>query len=123
MKTDLIGQHMDNGTPESRAMYLRLLEILDVLGTYTIHPAKSTITFKGSNRGFCGAHPKKDKLVGYFDLTRALPSDQRLSSVSPYTKKLFVHQFRLKNIEEMDQTFISWIEEAFAVGNGRHLIN
>lgn len=121
MSEAIIKQHMENGTPNSRAMYDRLVEILDEIGPYTIHPAKSTITFKGTRRGFCGAHPKQDSLIGYFDLTRALESDPRIRSVSPYTKKLFVHHFRIASIDEMDETFQGWIREAYRVGQGDHL--
>ncbi|NJL53970.1 hypothetical protein HC928_01605 [bacterium] len=59
MSEDIIKQHMEYGTPESRALYDRFIEILDDIGPYTIHPAKSTITFKGTRRGFCGAIPRK----------------------------------------------------------------
>jgi hypothetical protein len=121
MSDDLLKQHMENGTPNSRALYGRFVQILDEIGTYTTHPAKSTITFKGTRRGFCGAHPRKDRLIGYFDLTRAIEADPRIRSVSPYTQKLFVHQFRIASIEEMDETFQGWIREAYRVGQGDHL--
>jgi hypothetical protein len=121
MNEAIVKQHMENGTPNSRALYDRFIEILDEIGPYTTHPAKSTITFKGTRRGFCGAHPKKDSLIGYFDLTRALESDPRIRSVSPYTKRLFVHQFRISSMGEMDETFQGWIREAYPVGQGEHL--
>ncbi|NJL53971.1 hypothetical protein HC928_01610 [bacterium] len=52
---------------------------------------------------------------------RAIDSDPRIRSVSPYTKKLFVHQFRITDLEEMDETFQGWIREAYLVGQGEHL--
>lgn len=67
------------------------------------------------------AHPKKDSLIGYFDLTRELESDPRIRSISPYTKRLFVHHFRISSMEEMDETFRAWIQEAYGVGQGDHL--
>lgn len=107
MSEDILKQPMENGTPNSRALYDRFVRILNEIGAYTTHPAKSTITFKGARRGFCGAHPKKDSLIGYFDLTRAVEFDPRIRSVSPYTKKLFVHHFRISSIEEMDSGSVS----------------
>jgi hypothetical protein len=121
MSEDIIKQHMENGTAESRALFDRFIEILDDIGPYTIHPAKSTITCKGTRRGFCGAHPKKGQLVGYFDLMHAIESDPRKRSVSPYTKKRSVHQFRITDLEEMDETLQGWIQEAYRVGQGEHL--
>jgi hypothetical protein len=121
MGDPLFKQHMANASPQGRQLYLRFVEFLDAIGPYSVHPAKSTITFKGSRRGFCGAHPKGDVLVGYFDLMRALDADPRVRSVSPYTKTLFVHQFRITALEQMDETFRQWLTEAFGVGRGDHL--
>jgi hypothetical protein len=121
MDDSLIQQHMENGSPEGRQLYAKFITILDAIGPYTIHPAKSTITFKGVRRGFCGARPKGDQLVGYFDLTRRLGADPRVRSVSPYTKRLFVHQFRIATLSQMDETFDGWLREAYGVGQGEHL--
>jgi hypothetical protein len=112
---------MANASPLGLQLYLRLVELLDVIGPYCVHPAKSTITFKGSRCGFCGAHPKGDVLVGHFDLMRALDADPRVRSVSPYTKTLFVHQFRITTLAQMDETFQRWLTEAYGVGRGDHL--
>jgi hypothetical protein len=112
---------MANGTPESQALYTEFRSILDSLGPYSVHPAKTSITFKGSKRGFCGAHPKKNALVGYFDLMRALEPDERIRKIYPYTKTLFVHQFRVVSSLELDTVFRSWLAEAYLVGQGAHL--
>ncbi|MCU0514086.1 MAG: DUF5655 domain-containing protein [Anaerolineae bacterium] len=122
MSDAMLQQHMDRATPAGRALYDRLVHLLAEIGPYTVHPAKSTITFKGVRRGFCGAHPVQDSLKGYFDLTRALPPDARVRSVSPYTRRLFVHHFRVVALDEMDDTFHAWLREAYAVGRGDHLL-
>jgi hypothetical protein len=121
MDDDLIQQHMAKAGPQGRMRYARFIELLDAIGPYTVHPAKSTITFKGTRRGFCGAHPRGDTLVGYFDLTRPLEADRRLRSVSPYTQRLFVHQFRIHALDDMDDGFVAWLSEAYAMGQGSHL--
>jgi hypothetical protein len=113
--------HMANGTPESQALYMHFRALLDSFGSYSVHPAKTSITFKGSRRGFCGAHPKKNALIGYFDLMRPLEPDKRIKKIYPYTKTLFVHQFRVVSSAEMDPVFQSWLAEAYLVGQGAHL--
>lgn len=118
---DLVKRHMANGTPTSRGFYARFVEVLGSIGSFTVHPAKTSITFKGARRGFCGAHPKGEKLVGYFDLMRKLPPDPRLGAVSAYTKTLYVHQFRITSLAQLDEEFQSWLREAYAVGQGAHL--
>jgi hypothetical protein len=59
----------------------------------TVSVSKSTITFKGRGRGFAGARPSRRGVQGYLDLTRRLDGDPRIRSVTPYTKRLSVHQY------------------------------
>jgi hypothetical protein len=82
--------------------------------------SKTSITFKGSRRGFAGARPFQHGLRGYLDLQRSV-EDPRITNVSPYTKRLFVHHYRVATPDQLDDEFAGWIREAFAVGAGAHL--
>jgi hypothetical protein len=64
--------------------------------------------------------PQADRLDGYFDVHRRI-EDPRIRRSSPYTKRLFVHHFRITSPEELDAEFAGWIREAYAVGQGAHL--
>lgn len=109
-----------NGKPEaSVALYRRFVELLTSVGPVRYAPSKTTITFKGSRRGFAGARPDRRGLVGYLDLQRIV-EDRRITSVSPYTAKLYVHDF-ITAAREMDGVFLGWLREAHAVGEGAHL--
>jgi hypothetical protein len=121
MEDKLLLAHLASATPLGRALYEHFVQALHRLGPFSTHPAKSTITFKGSRRGFCGAHPKKDVLVGYFDLMREAGPDPRIRSVSAYTKTLYVHQFRVHRLEDIDSGFVGWLAQAYEVGQGAHL--
>jgi hypothetical protein len=101
-------------------LYRRLVSIVEARGPFEYAVAKTGITFKGSRRGFAGAKPKADRLDGYFDLTRRI-EDPRILNSSPYTKRLFVHQFRVTELDQLDETFAGWIREAYGVGQGKHL--
>jgi hypothetical protein len=116
-----VERKLAEGDDAGRELYAMFVELLDRCGSYTVHPAKSTITFKGSRRGFAGAHPKHGRLVGYLDLQRLLTGDPRIVSGQPYTKRLFVHHFRVTEPTQLDDTFARWVQEAYAVGNGEHL--
>ena len=59
-------------------------------------------------------------LDGHFDLQRQL-SDPRIRCASPYTRRLYVHHFRVRSLDELDDEFGRWIAEAYAVGQGAHL--
>ena len=100
-------------------LYERFVESIAACGPFTYRITKTAITFKGTCRGFAGAKPRKSSLDGFLDLQRAV-KDKRFLRVSPYTKRLFVHQFRITSIEEIDKSFTGWIEEAYLVGEGAH---
>jgi hypothetical protein len=84
--------------------------------------SKTSITFKGSRRGFAGTRPTPRGLRGYLDLQRVV-EDPRIRNVSPYTKRLFVHHYRISTPEQLDETFAGWVREAYEVGQGAHLSN
>lgn len=77
--------------------------------------------FRGTRRGFAGARPTRRGVEGYLDLTRSLAGDPRIRRADPYTSRLFVNQYRLASLEELDDTFLAWIREAHRVGEGDHL--
>jgi hypothetical protein len=112
--------HLGDKPAEVQAMYRRLVALIAACGPYEISVAKTAITFKGQRRGFAGAKPRRASLDGYFDLQRQV-EDPRILSSSPYTKRLFVHQFRVTDVAQLDSEFAGWIREAYAVGAGEHL--
>lgn len=110
------------GKPEaSVALYRRFVALVSACGPFTYAVAKSTITFKGTRRGFAGAHPTQLGLAGYLDLQRPV-IDRRFGKPEPYTKRLFVHAIRVDRLDALDDEFAGWIREAYAVGQGAHLI-
>jgi len=82
--------------------------------------SKTAISFKGSRRGFAGAKPTNRSLDGYLDLERRV-SDPRIRRADPYTKRLFVHHFRVTSSDQLDDEFARWVREAYDVGQGGHL--
>jgi len=62
-------------------------------GPVEVSVSKTTITFKGTRRGFAGARPSRHGVQGYLDSIRAIEGDARIRSVAPYTARLFVHHY------------------------------
>ena len=100
-------------------LYERFVEAVAACGPFTYSVSKTAITFKGTHRGFAGAKPRMSSLDGYLDLQRQV-ADERFLRASPYTKKLFVHQFRIMTVAQLDESFIGWVEESYQVGCGAH---
>ncbi|MHA7984846.1 DUF5655 domain-containing protein [Rathayibacter sp. CAU 1779] len=109
------------GQPEASVeLYRAFIRMVEGIGPFTYAVAKSTITLKGVRRGFAGARPTAKGLSGYFDVQRVI-EDDRIQRSSPYTKRLFVHQFLITDAAQLDSEFEGWLWEAYAVGAGEHL--
>jgi Domain of unknown function (DUF5655) len=115
-----VEDHLRGKPPGFVELYHRFVELVEACGPFSYAVAKTTITFKGSRRGFAGARPTTRGLVGYLDLQR-LVEDPRVTSTAPYTKRLFVHHFRISAHEQLDDEFAGWVREAYDVGQGGHL--
>jgi Domain of unknown function (DUF5655) len=116
-----VARHLDGKPEEVVDLYRRFIALVQACGPFTYSVAKTAITLKGERRGFAGAKPKARCLDGYLDLQRRITDDVRIRSASPYTQRLFVHQFRIVEPTQLDSEFAEWIGEAYAVGAGGHL--
>jgi hypothetical protein len=114
-----VERHLAAGSERGRSLFRRFEKIVAACGDFTHSVAKTTVTFKGPKRGFAGARPQGDRLVGYFDVTRKI-QDPRIRSTAPYQSDLFVHHFRIEDEAQLDEEFASWIADAYEqVGCGR----
>jgi hypothetical protein len=112
-----VDRHLEAGSERGRALWRRFAAVVAACGEHSLSVAKTTITFKGPKRGFAGARPKGDELLGYFDVTYRVEGDPRIRSVAPYQKDLFVHHFR---IDTIDADVERWIRDSYdQVGCGR----
>lgn len=117
-----VEDHLRAGNERTIALYRRVEELILSFGPGSVSVSKTTITFKGTRRGFAGARPTQRGVAGYFDLMREIPPDPRIRSISPYGRNLFVHHFLLGEEGDLDEAFAGWLEEAYAVGCGAHLL-
>ncbi|MGK3954548.1 DUF5655 domain-containing protein [Microbacterium sp. I2] len=115
-----IARHLADQPEFAVELYHRFIEMVESIGPFTYAVSKTTITVKGERRGFAGPRPYRSGLRGYFDLQREV-TDPRIISVSPYTQRLFVHQYRVASMDDLDEEFAGWLQEAYVVGNGAHL--
>ncbi|MFI7691914.1 DUF5655 domain-containing protein [Nonomuraea sp. NPDC049655] len=120
-ETWTIDDHLDGKPDTSVALYREFVRLVEACGPFTYAVSKSMITVKGTRRGFAGAKPDARGLRGYFDIQRTISDDARITSVAPYTKRLYVHSFRISDLAELDEEFAGWLREAYGVGQGGHL--
>ena len=115
-----VERHLHGKAPEVVALYHRFIELARACGPFTYAVSKSAITLKGTRRGFAGASLGQHALRGYLDLPRRV-EDPRITRSDPYTKRLWVHHFRVVTPSHLDQQFAGWLGEAYQVGGGAHL--
>ncbi len=115
-----VERHLLGKPPGVVALYHRFIELARACGPFTYAVSKSAITLKGTRRGFAGASLGKHALSGYLDLPRRV-EDPRITRSGPYTKRLWVHHFRVDSPSHLDQQFAGWLGEAYQVGGGAHL--
>ena len=115
-----VERHLDRKPEAIVALYRQFISLVEECGPFTYSVSKTAITLKGARPGFAGLKPKDRFLDGYLDLQRQV-RDSRIRSISAYTKRLFVHQFRVMMPDELDHEFAGWIREAYAVGAGARL--
>lgn len=118
-----VDDHLAQGSDAMVELWWQVRAAIESFGPTSLAVSKTTVTFKGSRRGFAGASPRKDDVVGYFDIMRIVgEGDPRIRRVAPYGRNLFVHQFRLTDAAQLGDEFVGWLGEAFAVGAGAHLL-
>jgi len=117
-----VEDHLRDAAPEHVALYRQVEALILSQGDVRLSVSKTTITFKGSRRGFAGARPTAKGVQGYLDLMRPLPPELRITRVSPYTTRLYVHHYVVRTPDDVDATFARWVHEAFRVGEGDHLL-
>jgi len=115
-----VERHLAGKPVEIVRLYDRFIDLVTSCGPFTYAVAKTAITLKGTRRGFTGVAPGAKSLDGYFDLVRRV-EDPRIRRSSPYTKRLFVHHFRVVSLDQLDDEFGGWLAEAYQVGQGAHL--
>ena len=115
-----VERHLQGKRTEVIALYHRFIELAQACGPFTCAVSKSAITLKGTRRGFAGAVLGERALRGYLDLPR-LVEDARITRSAPYTKRLYVHHFRIDRPGQLDEQFAGWLSEAYQVGAGAHL--
>ena len=101
-------------------LYRRFEGLVSSAGAAKTSVTKTAITFSGSRRLFAGARLTRSSLSGFLDLQRTI-DDPRVTRASPHTKRVFTNHFRVRKLDELDETFASWIREAYDVGEGKHL--
>jgi hypothetical protein len=105
--------------PGMRAVFDAYLAAAELNGPVTVNATKSRVSLQVRMR-FAGIQrPRKDHLVATFVLVRAIASDRlKVEYVAP---RYYVHRLVLRTPSDVDAEVRSWLSEAYAVGEQKHL--
>jgi hypothetical protein len=95
------------------------VRLVAAYGPYAVSVTKTAGALKGSRRGFCRCQAPQILPKRVSDLQRQV-RDKSVLRVSPHTERLFVHQFRITDPGQLDDSFAALVQEAYQVGQGAH---
>ncbi len=115
-----LGDHFAGS--DLRPVFDAYLQAAELNGPVTVNATKSRITLQARMR-FAGLDtPRRDHLRAYVVLTRRRDSP-RFAKVEFIPPSYYVHRFRLRTPEDVDDEVREWLAEAYQVGEQRHLSN
>jgi hypothetical protein len=111
--------HFQRKPSEIRALFDAVVEAIKRCGPVTVLAEKTRIAFQ-TRMSFAQVTPRTRWLDGHVVLARRLehPRFRKIDTLSP---RNHVHHFRLTSLAGIDAEFESFMSEAYAVGDQRHL--
>ena len=100
-------------------MFDRVVALIEALGPVRVLPEKTRIAFQ-VRMSFAQITPRKRWLDGHIVLARRLESS-RFRRIETFSPRNHLHAFRLTDATDLDDEFRSWLSEAYAVGEQKHL--
>jgi hypothetical protein len=114
-----LDHHFKGKPPEIRALFDRLAAIVEAVGPVRILPEKTRIAFQ-VRMSFAQVTPRRRWLDGHVVLARRR-EHPRFTRIETFSPRNHLHAFRVTSPADLDAEFRSWIKEAYAVGEQRHL--
>jgi hypothetical protein len=115
-----LDEHFVGPDPHVVDIFERLLGAAEKSGPVTVVPEKTRIAFQ-VRMSFAAFTLRRHWVDGHVVLARRLesPRFRRIDVISPLNK---VHVFRIHQPDEVDGEVERWLEEAYSVGEQRHLM-
>jgi hypothetical protein len=111
--------HFEGKAREVREIYEAVLKAIRRCGPVTVLPEKTRIAFQ-VRMSFAQLTTRSKWIDGHVVLARRFeqPRFRKIETISP---RNHVHHFRLLTMADVDAEFESWLAEAYAVGEQKHL--
>jgi hypothetical protein len=114
-----IRHHFAGKPPAIRALFDLVVAAIRDVGPVRILPEKTRIAFQ-VRMSFAQLTPRKGWIDGHVVLARRI-DHPRFRKVESFSPRNHLHAFRLFSNDDVDEELRSWLREAYAVGEQRHL--
>jgi Domain of unknown function (DUF5655) len=111
--------HFEGKPREVRAIYDAVLKAIRRCGPVTVLPEKTRIAFQ-VRMSFAQLTTRSRWVDGHVVLARRF-EQPRFRKIETFSPRNHVHYFRLTSAAEVDEEVESWLKEAYAVGDQKHL--
>jgi hypothetical protein len=111
--------HFEGKADEVREIYEAFLKAIQRCGHVTVLPEKTRIAFQ-VRMSFAQLTTRSKWVAGHVVLARRF-EHPRFRKVETFSPRNHVHYFRLTSVAEVDEEVESWLAEAYAVGEQKHL--
>jgi hypothetical protein len=114
-----LAHHFAGKGPAIRRIFDSVVEVVRRIGPVKVLPEKTRIAFQ-VRMSFAQLTPRRAWVDGHVVLARRL-EDPRFRRIDTISRRNHVHHFRLASVDEVDAQLTAWLEEAYRVGEQRHL--
>ena len=114
-----LDEHFIGRDPNVVATFERLVAAAEKSGPVTVVPEKTRVAFQ-VRMSFAAFTLRRHWVDGHVVLARRLESP-RFRRIDPISPRNQVHTFRLREPSEVDEEVERWLEEAYSVGEQKHL--
>jgi hypothetical protein len=111
--------HFVGKSEEVRAVFNALAAMIKRCGPVKVLPEKTRIAFQ-VRMSFIAVQVRRDYLIGHFVFARRV-EHPRFTRVETFSPRNHLHAFRVNGLEDLDEEFVAWVREAYAVGEQKHL--
>jgi hypothetical protein len=111
--------HFTNKPRSIRALFDAVVAAIREIGPVDVLPEKTRVAFH-VRMSFAQITPRRRWLDGHVVLARRLESP-RFRRIETFSPRNHLHAFRIAGVDDIDEEFRSWLREAYAVGEQRHL--
>jgi hypothetical protein len=111
-----VEDHLAGLEPELAALFAALQESVAALGPYSAVPVKSEIDFRAAAK-FLGVKTRADHLLVELRLPERR-EHARFERVATLPGASYAHTVKLTTPEDLDDEFLGWLAEAYALGSG-----